>query len=163
MKRAIYGALIVLFGIAIAFGGTRSDKARIIKFNDSGDRDLLSAVSLAAAEASRTITQDVEGSSRAVIYALLADANTDCTSLELTCSGSLDERATWGRVTSRSIVSGTSTVSSYEDTIARTDAILGAILIYDIWGMTDFRCIYSATGTCSSDTVTTQWNVTSAK
>jgi hypothetical protein len=113
--------------------------------------------------ASRTATVKVDGFNRLVANVWLTDANTDCDSLEATCSVSVDGGTTWASVTSRSISSGASTVSALQDTVARTAAVAGVTLVYDIWGAEYFKCVYSLTGTCADDEIDAQWSLSAGK
>ena len=111
----------------------------------------------------RTVEKDVRGYSRLVMYVDLTDADTDCDSVEVTCSGSLDGGVTYGNVTSRAVEDGVGTVTDYYDTIVRAQVIDGVVLVYDIWGYWYFKCVYSTTGACGSDTLDVQWALAADK
>ena len=113
---------------------------------------LLDGTSCAAAAASRTFTLQVKNMARADVTASWKDANTDCTAMTLTCSGSNDGALTYGFLTTRSCTSGACTAYPQVDTVSRvgaTAALNRAMLFYDVWGLTQLKCVVACTGTCA--------------
>lgn len=155
---AVIGVLAIA---AVAMGA--SSKALLVKVKASdGTRNLLNAVDASTDAATLTVNEDVEGYSRVISVVSYSDADTDCTSITVTCSGSLDGTL-YGDVTSRAISSGASTVSTFADTFTLSGGTETISLVYDVWGFTKFKCIHSNTGTCASDTFTVQWNLSADK
>jgi hypothetical protein len=121
------------------------------------------SIDAATDEANRTVTVNVRGYNRLVQVVELGDANTDCTSITVACYTSNDSGVKWAPYVSRNIAAGVSTDYAMSDLAVRdADATLRT-LIYDIWGFQRFKCIYTANGTCSSDTIVAQWSLGSFK
>ena len=75
------------------------------------------------------------------------------TAVTMTCSGSLNQGASYGRVTSTSVAAGTGTVTPYTDSRAVT-ASENFLLEYDVRTYDRLQCVVAVTGGGADDTIT---------
>lgn len=162
MKTLATIGIMALAGLALAAVQAPKNLYRYVCSDGSQglsctDYDTLNGVDAGTDEATRSVTVPVGGYSRLVQHIYLADANTDCSTMVVTCHSSGDAGTTWAQLTTEGISSGVVTLSEAHHTIARDAVTTDATIIYDVRGMIDVKCTYSTTGTCSGDTLTAQW------
>lgn len=121
--------------------------------------NVIDGTSLASAADELTIATDVKGYGKVIQVISVVDANASSTRLDINCSGSMDGGTIYGTEQSKSITSGVSTLSAYEEQKALSAGTTSFVTPFDVRGYSHFKCIYDVTGTAAAtDVITVQWS-----
>jgi hypothetical protein len=112
---------------------------------------VLAGVAANAATGLRTFRLKTEGLAKLTVQVDLV--RTAATDVRLSCSASLSDASTFGRIASTAIAAGTGTVSAYTDVYATTSTG-GIVLEYDVRTYDWVECTATATSGGANDTVT---------
>jgi len=151
----------ILFALVLAFSFSAQARYKVANSDCTlVNCRLLVAVPSNAAAALRTFTINTGTFVKATIqidYVWAAG-----TAVTVACSGSLNQGATYARITSTAVAAGTGTVTPYTDSRAVT-ASENFLLEYDVRTYDRLQCVVAVTGGAAGDTITVYASATRYK
>ena len=140
----------------------RAQVKRFVREASSNDYNVLEAVALNAAAATRTYTvsagalTDAPSDGFAKLVVVIDYTYSAATTVTVTPTCSLDGGSTYASETSTSIAAGAGTVSVYSDTYTTGGANAVLRLVYDVSGCTHYKLVFGGASAGAGDLVDVQ-------